>query len=132
MELIRPVTAIVCFGLPEPQVDDLIEAARGTPFQSARWIVFGRDMPRLGGLAAQWQDVVEVTIALMPEASADMQDAALLILEDEGVSVSSCYWLQREDPNCPLPAIARAARLASSCAPHDALYLLRRLATIGE
>ena len=123
------VSAIVCFGIAEPQVDDLIEATRGTILESARWLVFGSDMGRLAGLAAHWQGQVEVVIVHMPEADADAQDAALLILENEGVSMSDCVWLQCEDPQCPLPAGARAARLGSG-EPHDSLSLLRRLATI--
>jgi hypothetical protein len=125
----QTISAIVCFGIPEPQVDDLIEATRDTTFQSARWLVFGSDMCRLGGLSAHWQGQVSVTIVHMPQADADTQDAALLILDNEGVSVSNCIWLQHEDPQCQLPAVKRATRLVS-CTPHDFLSLLGRLARI--
>jgi hypothetical protein len=124
------ISAIVCFGIAEPQVDDLIEATRDTIFESARWFVFGSDICRLGGLAAYWQGRVEVVIVHLPRADASMQDAALLILENEGVPVPGCIWLQHEDPQCPLPAGTRAARLGP-CAPHDCLDQLYRLATTG-
>ena len=125
----QAISVIVCFGIAEPQVDDLIDATRGTTFQSARWLVFGRDMPRLAGLAAYWRGQVEVIIVHLPEVDADAQDAALLILENESVSVSNCIWLQCEDLQCPLPAVMRAARL-DSCGPEESLSLLRQLAMI--
>jgi len=125
----QKVSAIVCFGLAEPRVDDLIEATRDTPFQSARWVVFGSDMGRLGALAAHWQGQVEIIVVHIPGTNPTTLDAAFLILETEGVSASTCIWLQSADRQCPLPAFARAARL-DSCVPGDPLSLLSRLAMI--
>ncbi len=124
---IRRIHNIICFGIPETQIDDLIDATRGTPYAHLRWIVFGRNISRLGGLCAQWEDSVDLVIVLLPDAGADVQDAALLILDNENVSVDESVWLQIEEPSCPLPEFACALRVEASLAPRDFPMLLRQL-----
>jgi hypothetical protein len=126
-QVIRRIHNIVCFGIPEPRIDDLIDATRGTPYAHLRWIVFGSNMSRLGGLCAQWEGSVDLVIVLLTDAVADFHDAALLILENENVSVDESVWLQSEDPNCPLPEFACALRVGASLAPEDFPKLLRQL-----
>lgn len=124
---IRRIHNIVCSGIPEPQIDDLIDATRGTPYAHLRWIVFGSNMSRLGGLSAQWEGSVDLVIVLLTDAVADFHDAALLILESENVSLDESVWLQSEAPNRPLPEFACALRVEASLAPLDFPRLLRQL-----
>ena len=91
------ISAIVCFGVPEPQVDMLIEATMGTPSEPARWVVFGVDMYLLGALDTQWGKAIDLVLAMLPGTSEDLQDAALTILEREGVLSSESVWVRGPD-----------------------------------
>lgn len=125
---IRRIHNIVCYRIPEPQIDDLIDATRGTPYAHLRWIVFGSNMARLGGLCAQWEGSVDVVpVLLATDAGANFQDAALLILDSENVLVDESLWLQSEEPNCALSEFACALRVEASFAPRDFPKLLRQL-----
>ena len=97
------ISAIVCFGLPESQVDMLIEATMGTTFEPARWVVFGVDMNLLGALDTQWGKAIDLVLAMLPGTSEDLQDAALTILEHEGVMLSESVWVCGPDVPCSAP-----------------------------
>lgn len=102
------ISAIVCFGLPESQVDMLIEATMGTPSEPGRWVVFGVDMHLLGALDKQWGKAIDLVLALLPGTSEEFQDAALTILEHEGVLPSESVWVRGPD----VPASAPQGMLA--------------------
>lgn len=102
------ISAIVCFGLPESQVDMLIEATMGTAFEPSRWVVFGVDVNLLGALDKQWGKAIDLVLALLPGTSEELQDAALTILEHEGVLASESVWVRGPD----VPASAPQGMLA--------------------
>lgn len=97
------ISAIVCFGVTEPQVDMLIEAAMGTTFEPARWVVFGVDMNLLGVLDQQWGKAIDLVLALLPGTSEEFQDAALTILEHEGVLPAESVWVRGPDVPASAP-----------------------------
>jgi hypothetical protein len=100
---VNRISAIVCFGVPESQVDMLIEATMGTPCEPARWVVFGFDMNLLGALDTQWGKAIELVLAMLPGTSEALQDAALTILEHEGVLLSESVWVRGSDVPCTAP-----------------------------
>ena len=102
------ISAIVCFGLPESQVDMLIEATMGTTFEPARWVVFGVDMNLLGALDLQWGKVIDLVLAMLPGTSEELQAAALTILENEGVLPAESVWVRGPDvlPSAPQRMLA--------------------------
>ncbi len=97
------ISAIVCFGVPEAYVDMLIEATMGTPSEPGRWVVFGGDMNLLGALDKQWTKSIDVVLAMLPGTSADVQDAAIAILEHERVLLSESVWVRGPDVPCSSP-----------------------------
>lgn len=98
------ISAIVCFGLPESQVDMLIEATMGTASEPVRWVVFGVNMSLLGALDSQWGKAIDLVPVMLPGTGEDIQDAALTILEHEGVLLSECVWVQGTDVSGAAPA----------------------------
>ncbi len=99
----KQIAAIVCFGVPERQVDLLIEAVMGTAAEPGRWVVFGVDMNLLGALDAQWGKAIDLILACLPELDDDFQDAALTILESEGVVPSETVWVRGADVSFSAP-----------------------------
>jgi hypothetical protein len=123
----RNVDAVVCFGVPETDVDALLELASARAGMPQRWLVFGTDMHRLGGLAATWETTIELTIVLLPTPIGDAQDAALLILENEGVVPDECVWLQSCRVNGPLPELKRASSVSLNSSPESMYSVLLQL-----
>ena len=101
--MVNRISAIVCFGVPESQVDMLIEATIGTAFEPRRWGVFGADMNLLGALDTQWGKVINLVMALLPGTSGELQCAALTILEHEGLLLSESVWVRGPDVSCSAP-----------------------------
>lgn len=97
------IAAIVCFGVPEAQVDMLIEATMSTPSEPGRWVVFGSDMHLLGALDKQWTKSIDLVLVMLPGTSADLQDAALTILEHEGVRLAETVWVHGPNVTCSVP-----------------------------
>jgi hypothetical protein len=123
----RGVSAIVCVGVPETAVDALLELACSTAALPCHWFVFGTDVGRLGGLAAAWDTTIELTIVRLPTPVVDVMDAALLILENEGISPDQCVWLQSSNVNGPLPELARASLVGLNSSPESMYGVLLRL-----
>jgi hypothetical protein len=122
-------STIVSFGLPETQVDDLIEATRVTRFRAAKWIVYGVNTSRLGGLVALWSGEVDITPVLVPDLSFDALDAALLIVENEGASASNLLWLHGKQLGGALPSGTRSALLGRTFAAERFEALLQHLSS---
>lgn len=97
------ISTIVCFGVPESQVDMLIEATLGTSAEPRRWVVFGLDINLLGALDQQWSKTVNLTLVLLPGTSERELEAALAILSNEEVSPSECIWVRGPDVACSGP-----------------------------
>ena len=97
------ISLIVCFGVPESQVDMLIDATMGTPSEPGRWVVFGVDMILLGALDAQWTEAIDLVLTLLPGLSEVFQDAALTILEHKGALLSESVWVRGADVLCSAP-----------------------------
>ena len=109
------VAAVATFGVPERDVDSLIEALLDARVGPARWLVFGMDMALLGALDLQWRDVCEVVIGRMPSTDLAARDAVLTIIENEGLSVDSVIWLHGRDAKCNPPVgVLAAIHLSSS------------------
>ena len=103
------ISAIACFGVPERQVDLLIDAMVGTPAEPTRWFVFGQDANLLGALDQHWRSSLELVLARMPGSGPDVHDAVLLILENEGVQPEQCVWLLGPQVTCPSTDHGRAS-----------------------
>ena len=81
----------------------LIEAIMGTPSEPVRWLVFGLDMNLLSALDTQWGRAIDLVLAMLPGTSADLQDAALTILEHEGMLAPESVWVRGPDVQCSAP-----------------------------
>ena len=81
----------------------LIEATMGAPSEPVRWLVFGADMYLLGALDTQWGKAIDLVLVMMPGTSEDLQDAALTILEHEGMPLSECVWVHGPNAPCSAP-----------------------------
>ena len=109
----NPLAAIVAFGVPEQQVDALIEGITGTVAEPVRWVVFGADMDLLGSLDRQWRGAVDLVLAHLPRADATTMDAAMAILSHEQLQPNSVAWLHGAAVPCePPPGFRTALRVA--------------------
>lgn len=88
----RP-TAIVCFGLPEQQVDILIEGLTGTSSEPIRWLVFGCDANLLRALYKLWGETTELIAVIIPTSIEGLEEAALTILQSEQIALSEAVWV---------------------------------------
>ena len=104
----NPITAIAAFGVPEQQVDALIESITLTVAEPVRWVVFGTDMNLLAALDRQWSGSVELVLACLPAADGTTIEAAHLILENEGLDPSVVAWLHGDSLPCEPPMGFRA------------------------
>ena len=109
------VKAIVAFGVPERDVDSLMEAIVGTPEAPAKWVVLGNDVALLGALDKQWGHQTDLVIGHMPTTNMHVRDAVLDILAHERIELASVVWLQRNgspgDPPRGVLAVASPASL---------------------
>ena len=88
-----PIAAIAVFGVPEREVDALIEDITRTVAAPARWVVFGTDMNLLGALVHQWRHLTNLVPVLLPGTDGTVLEAALFLLELEGLEQKSVVWL---------------------------------------
>lgn len=88
-----PIAAIIVFGVPEREVDALIEDITCTVAAPARWVVFGTDMNLLGALVHQWRHLTNLIPVLLPGTDGTVLDMALFLLEHEGLERESVVWL---------------------------------------
>jgi hypothetical protein len=107
------IPAIACFGVPERQVDLLIDAIVGTLAEPKRWFVFGQDANLLGALDQHWRTSLDLVLARMPGTGPDVHDALLLILENEGVQPEQCVWLLGPQVSCPSTDYALASLIVA-------------------
>lgn len=85
---------IACVDLPVPWVDELMDAVVPSCALALRWIVFSEDMSRLGALTTHWAPYAHVVAAALPERARWVHEAAMAVIEMEGVSLARCVWLQ--------------------------------------
>ncbi|WP_428422723.1 hypothetical protein [Methylibium sp.] len=83
----------VFFGLAEPVVDQVLEHLSDFSGPPDRCFVYGSDMQLLGALVEQWKTRVEIVVVLVPQLGIDTLDAAILILEHEGLEPSAAAWV---------------------------------------
>ena len=104
----NPITAIAAFGVPEQQVDALIESIMSTVAEPARWMVFGTDVDLLAALDRQWCGAVDLVLAGMPTADRTTIEAAQVILASEGLDPNMVAWLHGDAVPCDPPTGFRA------------------------
>jgi len=102
------LTAIVCFGLPEQQVDILMEGLTGTASEPMRWVVFGCDANLLGALYKLWGETTELIAVIIPASTEGLEEAALTILQSERIPLSETVWVLGPAVAWPGPDDARA------------------------
>ena len=89
----KKLTAVVCFGLPEQQVDILMEGLTGTSSEPEKWIVFGCDANLLAALDKQWGETTELIAVFSPGSTEGLEEAALAILQNEQIALSEAAWV---------------------------------------
>lgn len=89
----QKLTAIVCFGLPEQQVDILMEGLTTTSAEPRKWIVFGCDADLLAALIKLWGETTELIAVIIPASTEGLEEAALTILQSEQVALSEVVWV---------------------------------------
>ena len=102
------ISAIVGFGVPEQEVDALIEAYAGTHAEPGRWVVFGTDANLLGVLDRQWRDAVDLVVVRMPRADIEMVDVVLDVLANERLEPATVVWLHGAELSFDPPSGFRA------------------------
>jgi hypothetical protein len=116
------------FGVPEQEVDALIEAFAGTHAEPGRWVVFGTDANLLGALDRQWHNAVDLVLVLVPRTDIVVMDVALTLLAHERLEPAAVVWLQGAelalDPPSGFRAAFRIPRGAVEQVPHLILGLL--------
>lgn len=122
------IAAIAIYGVPEREVDALIEVIEGTPAEPLRWVVFGTDANLLGALDRQWRDTVDLVLVLMPRTDIEMMNLALDVLANERLEPATVVWLHgaelAPDPPSGFRASLRIPREAVEHAPGLILGLL--------
>ena len=104
-----PIAAIAVYGVPEREVDSLIEAFAGTPAEPGRWVVFGTDANLLGALDRQWRDAVDLVLVLVPRTDLVVMDVALTLLAHERLEPAAVVWLHGAELALDPPSGFRAA-----------------------
>ncbi|MDP9994550.1 hypothetical protein J2W28_004920 [Variovorax boronicumulans] len=89
----KKLTAVVCFGLPEQQVDILMEGLTTTLAEPRKWIVFGSDANLLAALKKLWGETIELIAVIVPASTEGLEEAALSILQSEQVALSEAVWV---------------------------------------
>ena len=123
-----PIAAIAVFGVPEREVDALIEDITRTVAAPARWVVFGTDMNLLGALVHQWRRLTNLVPVLLPGTDGTVLEAALFLLELEGLEQKSVVWLHGTAVVPEPPAGFRAAiRVSRNAIDLEGQRLVKRL-----
>ena len=103
-----PIAAIAVFGVPEREVDALIEAVAGTHAEPGRWVVFGTDAYLLGALDRQWRNAVDLVVVRIPCGDIEMVDVALDVLANERLEPATVVWLHGTELGFDPPSGFRA------------------------
>ena len=123
-----PIAAIAVFGVPEREVDALIEDVTRTVAAPDRWVVFGTDMNLLGALVHQWRHLTNLVPVLLPGTDGTVLDAALFLLELEGLEQKSVVWLHgMEVASEPPPGFRAAIRVSRNAIDLEGQALVKRL-----
>ena len=123
-----PIAAIAVYGVPEREVDALIEAFAGMRAEPGRWVVFGTDAYLLGALDRQWRNAADLVIVRMPGADIEMVDAALDVLANERLEPATVVWLQGTELAFDPPSGFRTAlRIPRGTVEHVPNLILGRL-----
>ncbi len=123
-----PIAAIAVFGVPEREVDALIENINCTVAAPAQWLVFGTDMNLLGALDHHWQPLTNLVPVLLPGTDDSVLDTALFLLEHEGLERESVVWLHGTAVLPEPPTGFRAAfRVSQDATDLDGQPLVKRL-----
>jgi hypothetical protein len=123
-----PIAAIVVFGVPEREVDALIEDITCTVAAPARWVLFGTDMNLLGALVHYWRHLTNLVPVLVPGTDGTVLDMALFLLEREGLERESVVWLHGTAvvPEPP-PGFRAAFRVSRNALDLNGQPLVKRL-----
>lgn len=83
----------VAFALPEGVVDELIEMTHGSDVELIRWMVFGVNPEELSQLNTRWSPHLDLTLIMLDGTVEIGLDAAMTILEAEGLTPRECAWI---------------------------------------
>ena len=123
-----PIAAIAVFGVPEREVDALIEDIACTVAVPARWLVFGIDMNLRGALVHHWEHLTNLVPVLLPGTDDSVLDTALFLFEHEGLERESVVWLHGAAVLPEPPSGFRAAfRVSQDATDLDGQPLVKRL-----
>lgn len=97
MNLADMSKSVVCYGLDESLVDQLLEHASSS-VELKRWFVYGSNAQKLGILEEYWNRFTEVTMVITPPNLKLHDDFIELILEAQEVNLKDCYWVATTPP----------------------------------
>jgi hypothetical protein len=121
------IPVISTYGVPEREVDALIEAFLGSPVQPVRWMVFGTEASLLWALDSHWGKIVDLVVVLMPNTEIEMVDVAISVMASEQVELGATVWLHGAELPIDPPSGFRAALRVPLGGARQALNLVLTL-----
>ena len=121
------ISAVIAFGLPLHQVDDLVDEVAGTAADPGRWVVISADMNLLGTLSHVWQDRTEMVLCAAPSIDQDMVGAAVDMIGHEQIKLELSAWLQPADIAISPPPSVGLSMAVPQGLQFDAKVLCRSL-----
>lgn len=83
----------VFYGVPESDVDEILDRLLDRGCVPKRCLVFGTRMDLLGALCRQWEGQIELVVAMLPFFDAEMIGPALTIATREGFLPERSVWV---------------------------------------
>jgi hypothetical protein len=117
-------TPVFC-GVPERQVDQVLDHLCDWDLLPQRCLVLGSDMGLLGALTRHWAPRVDVIVAFVPSLDNQLLDVAQAIAHREGLSTTALAWVCGPALSAPLPDLPGPALLTDA---GDAVALAKALA----
>lgn len=114
----------VFYGVPESEVDEVLDRLLDRGCVPTRCLVFGTRMDLLGALCRQWDGQIKRVVAMLPFFDAEMVEPALTIAEREGFLPEGSVWVSGFNLVDQLHGIKLDVQPTAGRAPEDLASLL--------